>query len=54
VNEIHTWINARVASHKRLRGGIIVVEGIPKSPTGKILRRELKDWFLKNRLQEKL
>ncbi|KAL3460863.1 hypothetical protein BJX64DRAFT_300412 [Aspergillus heterothallicus] len=42
IGRIHTWLNARVANHKRLRGGVYVVESIPKSPSGKILRRELK------------
>jgi acyl-CoA synthetase (AMP-forming)/AMP-acid ligase II len=42
IDEIHLWFNARVANHKRLRGGIHVVENIPKSPSGKILRRVLK------------
>ncbi|KAL2802038.1 hypothetical protein BJX63DRAFT_416020 [Aspergillus granulosus] len=42
VRGIQTWLNARIANHKRLRGGVHVVESIPKSPSGKILRRELK------------
>ncbi|KAK3627750.1 hypothetical protein LTR22_022621 [Elasticomyces elasticus] len=42
VEEIHVWFNAQVASYKRLRGGIRVVDVIPKSPSGKILRRQLK------------
>ncbi|KAK5729301.1 hypothetical protein LTR15_002443 [Elasticomyces elasticus] len=42
VQEIHVWFNAQVASYKRLRGGIRVVDVIPKSPSGKILRRQLK------------
>ncbi|KAJ0424967.1 hypothetical protein BJY00DRAFT_326087 [Aspergillus carlsbadensis] len=42
VEGIQTWLNARVANHKRLRGGVHVVESIPKSPSGKILRRVLK------------
>jgi acyl-CoA synthetase (AMP-forming)/AMP-acid ligase II len=40
--EIQKWLNERVANHKRLRGGVHVVESIPKSPSGKILRRLLK------------
>jgi acyl-CoA synthetase (AMP-forming)/AMP-acid ligase II len=43
VEDIHRWLNARVANHKRLRGGLYIVEAIPKSPSGKILRRQLKD-----------
>ena len=41
--EITTWLNARVAKHKRLRGGIRFVDEIPKTASGKILRRILKD-----------
>ncbi len=39
---IHSWLNPRVANHKRLRGGIRFVDAIPKSASGKILRRELR------------
>lgn len=40
--EIATWLAAKVASHKRLRGGIRFVDEIPKSASGKILRKALK------------
>ena len=33
----------KVAPHKRLRGGVEFVLEIPKTPTGKILRRILYD-----------
>ena len=33
----------KVAAHKRLRGGVRFVKEIPKSPSGKILRRLLRD-----------
>lgn len=39
----------RVSSQKRLRGGIRFVKEIPKSPSGKILRRILRD-TLKSKL----
>ncbi|KAL9066857.1 MAG: hypothetical protein Q9161_007276 [Pseudevernia consocians] len=41
--EITTWLDARVAKHKKLRGGICFVDEIPKTASGKILRRILKD-----------
>ncbi|EXJ67809.1 uncharacterized protein A1O5_09155 [Cladophialophora psammophila CBS 110553] len=41
VEDIDKWLNARVANHKKLRGGIHIIDAIPKSPSGKILRREL-------------
>jgi acyl-CoA synthetase (AMP-forming)/AMP-acid ligase II len=40
--EICQWLRARVAHYKRLRGGIRFVAEIPKNPSGKILRRMLK------------
>lgn len=40
--DIARWLQAKVANHKRLRGGVRFVDEIPKSATGKILRRLLK------------
>jgi 4-coumarate--CoA ligase len=37
------WLSERVAGHKRLRGGVKWVDEVPKSASGKILRRVLKD-----------
>ena len=37
------WMAKKVANHKRLRGGIVFVDEIPKSASGKILRRVLKE-----------
>lgn len=41
--EIIKWLNARVANHKKLRGGVKFVDAVPKSVSGKILRRVLKE-----------
>lgn len=41
--QVSTWIQDKVARHKYLRGGVVVVDSIPRSPAGKILRRELRD-----------
>jgi 4-coumarate--CoA ligase len=46
---IMDWLAAKVASHKRIRGGVRFVDVIPKSASGKILRRLLKDKVLKER-----
>lgn len=43
IEGVNQWLNARIANHKKLRGGLYVVDAIPKSPSGKILRRQLKD-----------
>ncbi|KAI8614652.1 hypothetical protein BC830DRAFT_1126438 [Chytriomyces sp. MP71] len=41
-NEIAEFVNGQVAPHKKLRGGLKFVESIPKSASGKILRRLLR------------
>lgn len=41
--EIVEWFTAKVANHKRLRGGVHFIDEIPKSASGKILRRVLKE-----------
>jgi 4-coumarate--CoA ligase len=41
--EIAKWLEAKVASHKKLRGGVHFIKEIPKSVSGKILRRVLRD-----------
>lgn len=40
--DIATWLQGKVARHKRLRGGVRFVPAIPYSQSGKILRRELR------------
>jgi len=40
--DVTQWLQAKVANHKRLRGGVRFLEEIPKSASGKILRRLLK------------
>ena len=41
------WLAERVAGHKRLRGGVKWIDEVPKSASGKILRRVLKDMLTK-------
>ncbi len=41
--KIIQWMHAKVASHKKLRGGVKFVDAVPKSVSGKILRRILKE-----------
>ncbi|KAH6967862.1 hypothetical protein BKA56DRAFT_636576 [Ilyonectria sp. MPI-CAGE-AT-0026] len=40
---ILTFMDSRLSAYKRLTGGIVFRDAIPKSPSGKILRRILKD-----------
>ncbi|KAJ2717011.1 hypothetical protein H4R19_000266 [Coemansia spiralis] len=39
---LDAWVAARVADYKRLRGGVVLVDHIPRNQAGKILRRELR------------
>ncbi|KAI0100046.1 hypothetical protein GGR51DRAFT_533655 [Nemania sp. FL0031] len=41
--EIVTWLDSRVAEHKKLRGGVRFIDEIPKNASGKLLRRVLKE-----------
>lgn len=41
--DIIKYIEERVAPHKNLRGGVEFTDKIPRSLSGKILRRELKE-----------
>lgn len=41
--EIQGWFNGKVANYKQLRGGIRFTDMIPKSASGKILRRIVRD-----------
>ena len=40
---IRYMISDHVADYKRLRGGVEFIKEIPRSPSGKILRKILKD-----------
>jgi 4-coumarate--CoA ligase len=42
-DDIKAWVKERVAPYKRLEGGVFFKEVIPKSASGKILRRFLRD-----------
>jgi len=51
--EIVDYLHGKVAGHKRLRGGIRFVPEIPKSASGKILRRVLKEQAIKEGVAQK-
>ena len=40
--EVEDFVKGRVAEHKQLKGGVKFIEEIPKSASGKILRRLLR------------
>lgn len=41
VADIRQYVDSRVAAYKKLRGGVVVLDEIPKSANGKVLRRLL-------------
>lgn len=40
--EIMEYVEGKVAQYKKLRGGVVIMDVIPKSASGKILRKELR------------
>lgn len=41
--EIKDFVKKHASSHKQLRGGVVFMDAIPKSPSGKILRKDLRE-----------
>lgn len=46
--EVVKFVSENAASYKHLAGGVQFIRAIPKSNSGKILRKELKAAFLSN------
>jgi 4-coumarate--CoA ligase len=40
---IKRWLAERVSRHKRLEGGVHFIDAVPKNPSGKILRKQLRE-----------
>ncbi|KAH7923339.1 acetyl-CoA synthetase-like protein [Leucogyrophana mollusca] len=49
IARLDAWVRETLSKYKWLRGGIAVVEQIPKSPSGKVLRRVLVDEYEEQR-----
>lgn len=41
--EVNKWMKGKLASYKRLDGGVVFIDAIPKNASGKILKRVLRD-----------
>ncbi|ORX63551.1 acetyl-CoA synthetase-like protein, partial [Linderina pennispora] len=50
--DVREWVDDRVAYYKKLRGGVAIVKEIPKSVSGKILRRVLREREAAKRSQQ--
>ncbi|KAG8629557.1 hypothetical protein KVT40_003422 [Elsinoe batatas] len=51
--EIVRYVKENMAGHKQLRGGVVFLDAIPKSPSGKILRKDLRE-LVKREMRAKL
>ena len=47
--EIEEWVAGQVVHYKRLKGGVRLVDEVPKSASGKILRRVVKEMLSKKK-----
>ncbi|KAG0706265.1 hypothetical protein DFH29DRAFT_980527 [Suillus ampliporus] len=54
VARLDAWVKKQLSRYKWLRGGFGIVETIPKSPTGKVLRRVLVEEYEKVKAKAKL
>ena len=48
------FVQSKVANYKRLRGGVKFVEAVPRSPSGKILRKEVREMRKREEREAKL
>lgn len=56
--DIVEFMNGKVSAIKRITGGVVFIDAIPKNPSGKILRKQLreraKEEMEKNKISAKL
>jgi len=45
--ELKKYCGERLAKYKELTGGVVFLDEIPKNPSGKILKRILREWVVK-------
>lgn len=47
--EVENHVSSNLAPHKKLRGGVVFIEQVPRNPSGKILRRKLAERVIPQR-----
>nr|6ABH_A Chain A, Red-bioluminescence eliciting luciferase [Phrixothrix hirtus]6ABH_B Chain B, Red-bioluminescence eliciting luciferase [Phrixothrix hirtus]6ABH_C Chain C, Red-bioluminescence eliciting luciferase [Phrixothrix hirtus]6ABH_D Chain D, Red-bioluminescence eliciting luciferase [Phrixothrix hirtus]6ABH_E Chain E, Red-bioluminescence eliciting luciferase [Phrixothrix hirtus]6ABH_F Chain F, Red-bioluminescence eliciting luciferase [Phrixothrix hirtus]6ABH_G Chain G, Red-bioluminescence eli len=52
--EVQDYIAELVTTTKHLRGGVVFIDSIPKGPTGKLMRNELRAIFAREQAKSKL
>ncbi|EFW22305.1 hypothetical protein D8B26_000990 [Coccidioides posadasii str. Silveira] len=45
VQQLDEFVKSRLSKHKHLAGGLEIVDSIPRTPSGKMLRREMRDRY---------
>lgn len=53
-DDVKKFVAERAGPANRLRGGVIFMDAIPKNPSGKILRRELRGLLQNQETKSKL
>lgn len=41
---ISNFVSEKVSSYKRLRGGVVIIDALPRNTTGKLLKKVLKEY----------
>ncbi|EEP76545.1 predicted protein [Uncinocarpus reesii 1704] len=45
IQQLDEFVKSRLSRHKHLAGGLEIVDAIPRTPSGKMLRREMRDRY---------
>lgn len=43
-DDVQAWVSKRAAEHKRLTGRVSFVAEVPRLPSGKLVRKVVKEW----------
>jgi 4-coumarate--CoA ligase len=46
-DEIEEFVAERVSDREKLRAGVVFVRKLPKTPTGKVIRKDVQEWVVK-------
>lgn len=49
--DIQEWTASRVSKHKRLVGGVVFIDEVPKLASGKIQRKVMREWAKRDAAQ---
>ena len=49
--DIQDWLAPRVSKHKRLVGGVVFIDEVPKLASGKIQRKTMRDWAKRDAIE---